>query len=86
LSANNGSQAEVVTIGSASCTGTDFQIEVRAIVNSRFTISVVGAVGPITAADDISIAAAGDTPSVVGPPALQTAIGSEEIFLPVILK
>jgi hypothetical protein len=86
LSANNGSQAEVVTIGSAPCTGTDFQIEVRAIVNSRFTISVVGAVGPITAADDISIAAAGDTPSVVGPPALQTAIGSEEIFLPVILK
>jgi DNA-binding beta-propeller fold protein YncE len=87
LSANNGSQPETVTIGSGPCTGTEFQIEVRAIVNSRFTISVAAGASLATMAGDIGISAVGNTPLVGGPPALRTAIGDDqEIFLPLIVK
>ena len=88
VSANNGTTAEVVTVPGGGCAGTEFQIEVLAIVNSRFTVGV--APGFLVAENSSNVAASAalsDKPLVGGPPALQTAIGDEdEIFLPVILK
>jgi hypothetical protein len=94
LSANNGSQPESVTVPNTtppnSCSGTEFQLEVKAIVNSRFTINAVaGASTATTASGNIDILATGDdTPTVGGPPALRTAIGGneEQVFLPIIIK
>jgi hypothetical protein len=87
LSANNGAVAEVVTIGEAPCTGTEFQLEVRAIANSRFTINAVAGRGAVTSADEISLTAASNIPLVGGPPALRTAIGDDsQLFLPTVLK
>lgn len=87
LSANNGVVPEVVTIGSAPCTGTDFQIEVRAIANSRFTVNAAAGRGLVASADEVSLLAASNVPLVGGPPALRTAIADEtQIFLPVVLK
>lgn len=84
-SANGGLAAEIVTIGSGGCGGTDFQIEVRAVRNSSFTISVTGGKGSVAA--QIGIASFGDASSVGGPPPLQTAIGdTSEIFLPLVVK
>ena len=89
VSANNGLQAEVVTIGSGACSGQEFQIEVRAVVNSRFTIAVAAARGVDTATSgDISTQALPLKPLVGGPPALRTAIDpdDDETFLPIITK
>lgn len=87
LSANNGSVAEAVTIGSAPCTGTEFQIEVRAVVNSRFTLTSAAGAAIAATGDGIGIAAFGDAPLVGGPPPFQTAIGTDEqVFLPIIIK
>jgi hypothetical protein len=88
--ASNGTTAEAVSVPSATCTGTVFQIEVRAVVNSRFTIGVVqnlvanlvvqpAAVGPEKDVSDIAL--------VDGPPAAQAAISdAEELDLPLVLK
>lgn len=87
VSANNGLSAETVTIGSAPCNGTEFQIEVRAIVNSRFTISTAAGLTSASTEDSIGAMAVGNTPLVGGPPALRTAIGDAgQVFLPVILR
>ena len=87
VSANNGLSAETVTIGSAPCNGTEFQIEVRAVVNSRFTISTAAGLTSASTEDSIGAMAVGNTPLVGGPPALRTAIGDAgQVFLPVILR
>ncbi len=90
VSAQNGTTAEAVTVPGGACTGTVFQIEVRAVVNSRFTIGVVQnltanivvaptAVGP---EKDVS-----DVATVDGPPAAQAAISdATELFLPQTVK
>jgi YVTN family beta-propeller protein len=90
VSASNGTTVEAVTVPGGTCTGTVFQIEVRAVVNSRFTIGVVqnlianivvqpAAVGPEKDVSDIAL--------VDGPPAAQAAISdAAEIDLPLIVK
>jgi hypothetical protein len=90
LSVNNGSQPETVTVPNTTppntCSGTEFQLEVKAIVNSRFTINTVVGASATTTAGEISVAAVSNEPTVGGPPALQTAIGEEQLFLPIIIK
>jgi hypothetical protein len=87
----NGTVAETVTVPSGLCTGTDFQIEVRAVVNSRFSVST--AVGLAAAREAQPTAAVvpallpDATPLVGGPPALQAAIdGGAPIFLPMLSR
>src|SRR5581483_392045 len=82
----NGTVPETVTVPSGACSGTDFQIEVRAVVNSRFSVGVavgVAAVAP-SSAPAISAAVLPDSTALVaGPPATQAAIdGGTPIFLP----
>jgi hypothetical protein len=90
LSVNNGSQPETVTVPNTTppntCSGTEFQLEVKAIVNSRFTINTVVGASATTMAGDISVAAVSNEPTVGGAPALRTAIGEEQLFLPIIIK
>jgi hypothetical protein len=87
----NGTVIETVTVPSASCTGTDFQIEVRAVVNSRFSVSTavgLAAVRQVQPAAVVAPALLPDaTPLVAGPPALQAAIdGGAPIFLPMLSR
>jgi YVTN family beta-propeller protein len=86
----NGTVPETVTVPSGSCTGTDFQIEVRAVVNSRFSVgTVVGAaVAAPTHTPAVNAAVLPDsTPLVAGPPATQAAIdGGAPVFLPLTQK
>ena len=91
VSANNGLVAESVIVPDPGiCDGANFQLEVRAIVNSRFTIDfaeglVSTQVGPGQATP--AEPTADDEPLVGGPPARQTAIGDEEeVYLPVVVK
>lgn len=93
VSANNGSLPETVTIPSAECDGTTFQIEVRAAVNSSFTIEVSEALAALLTAEGPGStiaptkAALPTSPLVGGPPALRAAIGEpEEVFLPLIRR
>jgi YVTN family beta-propeller protein len=86
VSAQNGTAEELVTLGAGGCTGTSFQVEVRAVVNSRFTIGVeAGAAASLSAAPD-AVAPGKDVPSeplVAGPPARQAAIESgSEVLVP----
>ena len=84
----NGTVAETVTVPSGSCTGTDFQIEVRAVVNSRFSITAALALASaLQERPTVSVAPAAvlpdSAPLVSGPPATQAAIdGGAPIFLP----
>jgi hypothetical protein len=87
----NGTTPETVTVPSASCTGTEFQIEVRAVVNSRFSIATTTALAGLLQLQSSGGAPAAvpvdDTPTVAGPPALQTAIdGGAPVRLPTILR
>ncbi|MFN8503519.1 beta-propeller fold lactonase family protein [Kouleothrix sp.] len=83
-SANSGTQPESVTL-SSTANGTLFQVEVHAVVNSRFTAGVsAGAAAARPAADTSALAATTPTPIVAGPPAQQAAIeGIPELFVPV---
>lgn len=89
FSVNNGTQPETVTVPSGACIGPNFQIEVFAIANSRFTVSVTQN-KPVAANSSVSSSAGkalGNLPLVGGPPAIRSAIGDEEeTFLPAILK
>ena len=87
----NGTTPETVTVPSAACTGTEFQIEVRAVVNSRFRITTaVASVGLLRPQASGGVPAAAPTdlePTVAGPPALQTAIeGGAPVHLPTLLR
>jgi DNA-binding beta-propeller fold protein YncE/mono/diheme cytochrome c family protein len=87
----NGTTAETVTVPSALCTGTEFQIEVRAVVNSRFSVTTAAALAgllqPQSSGGAPAAAPADDTPTVAGPPALQAAIdGGAPIRLPAIIR
>jgi hypothetical protein len=91
LSANNGPVNEIVSVPGGACTGTQFQIEVFAIANSRFTIETAQSIINASQSSNAVVeqaAAFGDKPLVGGPPAIQTAIGDEgdDLFLPIILK
>jgi len=83
----NGITPETVTVPSASCAGTEFQIEVRAVVNSRFSITTGTALAgliQLQSSGSVSAAALADpAPAVAGPPALQAAIdGEASVYLP----
>jgi hypothetical protein len=87
----NGTVAETVTVPSGLCTGTDFQIEVRAVVNSRFSVSTAVGLAAARGAQPTATAAPAllrdGTPLVGGPPALQAAIdGGAPIFLPMLSR
>jgi cytochrome c peroxidase len=87
----NGTTAETVTVPSAACTGTEFQIEVRAVVNSRFSISTspapAGLIVPMASGSAPAAALADPAPAVAGPPSLQTAIESgAPVRLPTITR
>jgi len=87
----NGTVPETVTVPSGLCSGTDFQIEVRAVVNSRFSVSTVvglAAAREVQTATGVAPALLPDsTPLVGGPPSLQTAIdGGTPIFLPMLTR
>ncbi|CAN5716289.1 hypothetical protein BH10CHL1_BH10CHL1_33500 [soil metagenome] len=96
VSANNGTTPESVIIPGSGTSG-KYQIEVRAVVNSRFTISVT----PVADADVAAASAAAPSqanaeptqPTVAGPPAQQAAIEDDSeqnttqgIFLPLVRK
>ncbi len=92
VSANNGSLPEQVTLGGGTCTAsTTFQIEVRAVVNSRFRIAVqqqalsallIPAPSVIGPQKEVS-----DRPTVTGPPSLTAAIDEpKQLLLPLTLR
>jgi len=91
VSANNGTTAESVTLTGPG----KFQVEVDAVVNSRFTIATS------TAAEAVAASSAspgvtlldGDTPTVTGPPAARAAIEDDapeasagQLYLPLVVK
>src|SRR5206468_4191702 len=97
LSANNGPVDEVVTLpGTCPASPGNFQVEVRAVVNSSFTIEATQAAASAVDAANTSPAAqsADDTVALVaGPPALQTAIEDDQndvtsldVYLPFVTK
>jgi DNA-binding beta-propeller fold protein YncE len=95
VSANNGAITETVSFTNTFGANRNFQIEVRAVVNSRFSITDTASTsllnlmglpaGPIAAPSKDDPAA---TPLIAGPPALQTAIGGEasSVYLPLVMK
>ncbi len=96
VSANNGTTPESVIIPGSGTSG-KYQIEVRAVVNSRFTITVAPAtdvdIVAATAASAASANADPTQPTVAGPPAQQAAIEDDSeqntssgIFLPLVKK
>src|SRR6185436_11609854 len=88
----NGTTAETVTVPSGLCSGTEFQIEVRAVVNSRFSVTSAlaraGLLGPQASGVGPAGQASSDPePQVGGPPALQTAIDGESlVYLPPVTR
>ena len=88
----NGLEFETVIIPSVSCTGTEFQIEVRAVVNSRFTITFTPTSAAVAAAAPAQTIApqakpVAIDPIVSGPPEQQSAIdAASSIFLPLTIR
>lgn len=84
LSANNGTVPETVTlIGPGR-----FQVEVRAVVNSRFTMTFVESFS-LVRTQPLTVPAGGDGtgPLVAGPPALRAAIDdASDVFIPAITR
>lgn len=93
LSANNGPVDESITLP-GNCTSGRYQVEVRAVVNSRFTINVSNGVTAAAMSDEASakvLQGEFEQPTVAGPPALQTAIednlgDSTDLYLPFIVQ
>jgi len=84
----NGTTPETVTVPSLACPGTEFQIEVRAVVNSRFSVTtttaLAGLLEPQSSGSAPASALTDPAPAVAGPPARQTAIdGEESVYLPI---
>ncbi|MCB0186554.1 MAG: hypothetical protein KDE31_19935, partial [Caldilineaceae bacterium] len=99
LSANNGSAPEQIVLpGSCPATPGRFQVEIRAVVSSRFTVSInqsVTAVAMAAAAQNATaqatLLAEPATPLVGGPPALLAAIDDDAdaaptIYLPLVQR
>ncbi|MEO7910785.1 MAG: YncE family protein [Roseiflexaceae bacterium] len=89
-SANSGTQAETVSF-SSTVNDTLFQIEVRAVVNSRFSVTSATALAGLlepAAASSAPAAVLDDTlVTVAGPPSLQAAIeGGAPVRLPTIIR
>jgi hypothetical protein len=89
-SANSGLQQETLTV-SSNADDTLFQFEVRAVENSKFSVTTTAALAGLlqpTAVEAGPAAVLGDTSATVtGPPSLQTAIGdARAINLPVIIR
>jgi hypothetical protein len=92
VSANNGTVCEQVTLNATAGQPNKFQVEVRGVVNSSFTI----AQAPCATTDVVASAATPeaahdtpDTPLISGPPAraaIEDADTASSIFLPVISK
>ncbi len=100
LSANNGTSAEQIVLpGSCAATPGRFQVEIRAVVKSRFTVSISQNVSEVamaaaaqSAITNAALLADPVKPLVGGPPALLAAIDDEEdggtptIYLPLIQR
>lgn len=89
VSAENGLTPEVVTFSNGGGSNQTFHVEVRAIVNSVFTITTE--VSNNLLAESVSRIAPGKTPPTApiigGPPAARAAIGDPaQLFLPVQLR
>ncbi|MDQ2995872.1 MAG: beta-propeller fold lactonase family protein [Chloroflexota bacterium] len=89
-SANSGTQAETVTF-SSTANNTIFQIEVRAVVNSRFSVTsavaLAGLLQPVAANSTPAAVIDDTTITVTGPPSLQAAIeGGAPVRLPTLLR
>jgi hypothetical protein len=89
-SARNGSQTEAVTLTGEAGKPNRFQVEVRAVVNSRFAITVAEGVGAAVVTSGLTPNTTADLPEnplVGGPPASQAAIDDEEdVFLPQVVR
>lgn len=93
-SANNGDSCEEVTLTAIAGQPNRFQVEVKAVANSRFTIKLEPcAVTEVTAsAAPSDVQQTDDSPIISGPPALRAAIEDEEvtaassIYLPLVVK
>jgi DNA-binding beta-propeller fold protein YncE/mono/diheme cytochrome c family protein len=85
-SANTGTQPETAVL-SSTANGTLFQIEVRGVVNSRFSVGLAAVVNRPQAAGAAVPSASTPVPLVSGPPAQQAAIeGIPELFVPVAVR
>jgi hypothetical protein len=84
LSANNGTVPETVTLVGPGL----YQIEVRAIVNSRFTVTYVESFATFSLPPTTTPLGGDEAqPTVAGPPARRTAIGEPtELYLPVVIR
>jgi DNA-binding beta-propeller fold protein YncE len=92
LSANNGPVDEQVTLPGLCADGPPhrLQVEIRAFVNSRFTIGLTPVAASVTSsAVSTPDADLPETPTVAGPPSLRAAIDAEgfeasDVFLPLV--
>ncbi len=83
LSANNGTVPEEITLNGPGL----FQVEIDAVVNSRFTIEYVESFSVTGWPPMLPLGGDGAKPLVAGPPALRAAIDSgASLFLPVIIR
>jgi YVTN family beta-propeller protein len=89
VSAQNGLAPETIALSvPAGGSATTFQVEVRAVVNSAFTIAVSPTAASLAQADQIDPGKDIPTTAIVaGPPALQAAIGeAQDMNLPLLRK
>jgi YVTN family beta-propeller protein len=90
VSAQNGTTVETVSFNNPTGTQQLFQIEARAVVNSRFRITIVQTLAGLLNASPQSIGPSKvvpNEPTVTGPPALQAAIqGGQDVMVPVIIR
>ena len=90
VSANNGTTTESVTFSNTTGSSKLFQVEVRAIQNSRFSISTMQGAALAISVNREQIPTKDDPTNEVlvgGPPALRTAIDEPmDLFLPLIIR
>jgi hypothetical protein len=89
VSAQNGLAPETVAVSvPGGGTTTTFHVEIRAVVNSAFTLAITEGAGLLAQAEVIDPGKAiGDAPFVSGPPALQAAIGeAQDVSLPMLRR
>jgi hypothetical protein len=90
VSANNGPVTETVSFGNTTGAAVTFQMEVRAVVNSRFRITYQLTGGAVADLSRSVLAPEKQVPTqslVAGPPALRTAIGEPNtIYLPIAMR
>jgi hypothetical protein len=89
VSAQNGLTPEVVTFTAPAGGSTTFQVEVRAVVNSVFSIGLSQTLAGLAAVGDVIAPGKeiADAPSVGDPPAAQAAIDvPESTYLPLLQR